>query len=253
MKKCLIGSLLAFSCFTSQATIVEMQTSHGVIELNLFDQQVPNTVANFLSYIEDDAYNQTVIHRSVSDFVIQGGGFTFTDELVPITTKPAVVNEPVLSNVKGTIAMAKLANDENSATSQWFFNMVDNSEALDTQNGGFTVFGQITAQSQATLDNIAGLVHCGDIPLVDIITSEQCSSSDVALSSANFVTINSVVVLDDDPLSSANLNPTANTLISQDDSSAEAGSSSSSGGSMGVGFCLIALLGVSKRLKRAKY
>ncbi|KPW02397.1 peptidylprolyl isomerase [Pseudoalteromonas sp. P1-11] len=252
MKKCLIGSLLAFSCFTSQATIVEMQTSHGVIELNLFDQQVPNTVANFLSYIEDDAYNQTVIHRSVSDFVIQGGGFTFTDELVPITTKPAVVNEPVLSNVKGTIAMAKLANDENSATSQWFFNMVDNSEALDTQNGGFTVFGQITAQSQATLDNIAGLVHCGDIPLVDI-TSEQCSSSDVALSSANFVTINSVVVLDDDPLSSANLNPAANTLISQDDSSAEAGSSSSSGGSMGVGFCLIALLGVGKCLKRAKY
>ncbi|ATC84545.1 peptidylprolyl isomerase [Pseudoalteromonas agarivorans] len=252
MKKCLIGSLLAFSCFTSQATIVEMQTSHGVIELNLFDQQAPNTVANFLSYIEDDAYNQTVIHRSVSDFVIQGGGFTFTDELVPITTKPAVVNEPVLSNVKGTIAMAKLANDENSATSQWFFNMVDNSEALDTQNGGFTVFGQITAQSQATLDNIAGLVHCGDIPLVDI-TSEQCSSSDVALSSANFVTINSVVVLDDDPLSSANLNPTANTLISQDDSSVEAGSSSSSGGSMGVGFCLIALLGVGKRLKRAKY
>ncbi|MDC9500374.1 peptidylprolyl isomerase [Pseudoalteromonas sp. Angola-18] len=252
MKKCLIGSLLAFSCFTSQATIVEMQTSHGVIELNLFDQQAPNTVANFLSYIEDDAYNQTVIHRSVSDFVIQGGGFTFTDELVPVTTKPAVVNEPVLSNVKGTIAMAKLANDENSATSQWFFNMVDNSEALDTQNGGFTVFGQITAQSQATLDNIAGLVHCGDTPLVDI-TSEQCSSSDVALSSANFVTINSVVVLDDDPLSSANLNPTANTLISQDDSSAEAGSSSSSGGSMGVGFCLIALLGVGKRLKRAKY
>ncbi|ENN97786.1 MULTISPECIES: peptidylprolyl isomerase [Pseudoalteromonas] len=252
MKKCLIGSLLAFSCFTSQATIVEMQTSHGVIELNLFDQQAPNTVANFLSYIEDDAYNQTVIHRSVSDFIIQGGGFTFTDELVPITTKPTVVNEPVLSNVKGTIAMAKLANDENSATSQWFFNMVDNSEALDTQNGGFTVFGQITAQSQATLDNIAGLVHCGDIPLVDI-TSEQCSSSDVALSSANFVTINSVVVLDDDPLSSANLNPTANTLISQDDSSAEAGSSSSSGGSMGVGFCLIALLGVGKRLKRAKY
>jgi len=252
MKKCLIGSLLAFSCFTSQATIVEMQTSHGVIELNLFDQQAPNTVANFLSYIEDDAYNQTVIHRSVSDFVIQGGGFTFTDELVPITTKPTVVNEPVLSNVKGTIAMAKLANDENSATSQWFFNMVDNSEALDTQNGGFTVFGQITAQSQATLDNIAGLVHCGDTPLVDI-TSEQCSSSDVALSSANFVTINSVVVLDDDPLSSANLNPAANTLISQDDSSAEAGSSISSGGSMGVGFCLIALFGMGKRLKRAKY
>ncbi|XQF91351.1 peptidylprolyl isomerase (plasmid) [Pseudoalteromonas espejiana] len=66
-----------------------------------------------------------------------------------------MINEPVLSNVKGTIAMAKLANDENSATSQWFFNMVDNSTTLDIQNGGFTVFGQITAQKQSNVDNIS--------------------------------------------------------------------------------------------------
>ena len=65
----------------------------------------------------------------------------------PITTKPAVINEPVYSNVKGTIAMAKQGGNENSATSQWFFNMSDNSQNLDLQNGGFTVFGQITAQS----------------------------------------------------------------------------------------------------------
>ena len=174
---------------------VEIVTSLGSIVVELDRSKAPITVNNFLTYVMDKSYQGSIFHRverdveNDRDFVIQGGGFTFTDELVPITTKPAVVNEPVLSNVKGTIAMAKLANDENSATSQWFFNMVDNSEALDTQNGGFTVFGQITAQSQATLDNIAGLVHCGDIPLVDI-TSEQCSSSDVALSSANFVTIN---------------------------------------------------------------
>lgn len=249
MKKYLIGSLLVCGSFTSHATIVEMQTSQGVIEINLFDEQAPNTVANFLSYIEDDAYNETVIHRSITDFVIQGGGFTFSDSLDPITTKPAVINEPVLSNVKGTIAMAKLANDENSATSQWFFNMVDNSTTLDIQNGGFTVFGQITAQSQATLDNISALVHCSDIPVVDI-TSDQCSSSDVTISSANLVTINSVVVLDDNPASSAGLNPTSNTLITQENASDDAISSTSSGGVLGGFWLLIAFFVSVNRLKR---
>lgn len=249
MKKYLIGSLLVCGSVTSHATIVEMQTSQGVIEINLFDEQAPNTVANFLSYIEDDAYNETVVHRSITDFVIQGGGFTFSDSLDPITTKPAVINEPVLSNVKGTIAMAKLANDENSATSQWFFNMVDNSTTLDIQNGGFTVFGQITAQSQTTLDNISALVHCSDIPVVDI-TSDQCSSSDVTISSANLVTINSVVVLDDNPASSAGLNPTSNTLITQEDASDDAISSSSSGGVLGGFWLLIAFFVSVNRLKR---
>ena len=65
MKKLLLGSLLASASFASTATIVEMQTSQGVIEINLFDQETPKTVENFLSYIDDEAYNQTVIHRSI--------------------------------------------------------------------------------------------------------------------------------------------------------------------------------------------
>ncbi|MEI8666803.1 peptidylprolyl isomerase [Pseudoalteromonas sp. B28] len=246
MKKLLLGSALAAASFTSTATIVEMNTSQGVIEINLFDQQTPKTVANFLSYVQDDSYNETVIHRSVSNFVIQGGGFTFSDSLDAITTKPAVENEPVFSNVKGTIAMAKLSGDANSATSQWFFNITDNSAALDTQNGGFTVFGQITAASQSTLDKIAALVHCGDTPVVGI-TTEQCSSSDVAISSANLVTIQSVTVMDDDPNSAVGLTVTENTLI---DSGAPIGSDSSSGG--GLIWLLGAFLLVFPRLKRAK-
>ncbi len=246
MKKLLLGSALAAASFTSTATIVEMNTSQGVIEINLFDQQTPKTVANFLSYVQDDSYNETVIHRSVSNFVIQGGGFTFSDSLDAITTKPAVENEPVFSNVKGTIAMAKLSGDANSATSQWFFNITDNSAALDTQNGGFTVFGQITAASQSTLDKIAALVHCGETPVVDI-TTEQCASTDVTISSANLVTIQNVAVMDDDPNSAAGLTVTENTLIDSDTST---DSSSSSGG--GLIWLLGAFLLVFPRLKRAK-
>ncbi len=246
MKKLLLGSALAAASFTSTATIVEMNTSQGVIEINLFDQQTPKTVANFLSYVQDDSYNETVIHRSVSNFVIQGGGFTFSDSLDAITTKPAVENEPVFSNVKGTIAMAKLSGDANSATSQWFFNITDNSAALDTQNGGFTVFGQITAASQSTLDKIAALVHCGETPVVDI-TAEQCASTDVTISSANLVIIQNVAVMDDDPNSAAGLTVTENTLIDSDTST---GSSSSSGG--GLIWLLGAFLLAVPRLKRAK-
>ena len=246
MKKLLLGSVLAAASFTSAATIVEMNTSQGVIEINLFDQQTPKTVANFLSYVQDDSYNETVIHRSVSNFVIQGGGFTFSDSLDAITTKSAVENEPVFSNVKGTIAMAKLSGDADSATSQWFFNITDNSAALDTQNGGFTVFGQITAASQSTLDKIAALVHCGETPVVGII-AEQCASTDVTISSANLVTIQNVAVIDDDPSSSAGLIVTANTLIDADTST---DSGSSSGG--GIAWLLSALLLGVPRLKRAK-
>ncbi|KDC55560.1 peptidylprolyl isomerase [Pseudoalteromonas sp. S3431] len=246
MKKLLLGSVLAAASFTSTATIVEMNTSQGVIEINLFDQQTPKTVENFLSYVQDDSYNETVIHRSVSNFVIQGGGFTFSDSLDAITTKPTVINEPVFSNVKGTIAMAKLSGDANSATSQWFFNITDNSAALDTQNGGFTVFGQITAASQSTLDKIAALVHCGETPVVDI-TAEQCSSNDVTISSANLVTIQSVTVMDDDPNSSAGLTVTANTLIDAD-TSTDSGSSSGGGLIWLLGAFLLAL----PRLKHAK-
>jgi len=246
MKKLLLGSVLAAASFTSAATIVEMNTSQGVIEINLFDQQTPKTVANFLSYVQDDSYNETVIHRSVSNFVIQGGGFTFSDSLDAITTKPTVENEPVFSNVKGTIAMAKLSGDANSATSQWFFNITDNSAALDTQNGGFTVFGQITAASQSTLDKIAALVHCGETPVVGI-TAEQCASTDVTISSANLVTIQNVAVMDDDPNSAAGLTVTENTLIDSDTST---DSGSSSGG--GLIWLLGAFLLAVPRLKRAK-
>jgi peptidyl-prolyl cis-trans isomerase A (cyclophilin A) len=136
----------------------------GVTNVLLFDQAgagAPATVTNFLNYVNDGDYVNSIIHRSVPGFVIQGGGFRFDDlEIEEIATDPPVVNEfnSQRSNTRGTIAMAKLGNDPNSATSEWFFNLADNSANLDNQNGGFTVFGEVLSDLElAPIDAIASL------------------------------------------------------------------------------------------------
>lgn len=134
-------------------------TNVGEFCIVLYPDTAPLTVANFLNYVEDGDYDNTIIHRSAPRFVIQGGGYTYDaeeDELVEITSDPAVVNEFSRSNVRGTVAMAKLGNDPNSATNEWFVNLVDNSQNLDYQNGGFTVFGEVIGQGMAVVDAIAG-------------------------------------------------------------------------------------------------
>ncbi|MBQ4833710.1 peptidylprolyl isomerase [Pseudoalteromonas sp. MMG010] len=249
MKKILVCAVLFLLSFSSLATVVEMNTSHGIIKVNLFDEQTPITVANFLNYIESDTYNDTVIHRSVNGFIIQGGGFTYSDDFDAVMSNAPIQNEPVLSNVAGTIAMAKLSGDENSATNQWFFNLADNSANLDLQNGGFTVFGQIEQSSQATLDSIESLVHCDSIPVVNI-NEDQCSEFSSVVTSANLVTIYNVSVLDDDPNSSVNLSPVSNTLIEQETVTTLTPSTSESSGGAFI-WLLPAFILVHLRRKRA--
>lgn len=141
----------------SKAITVNMETSLGNVEIELFDD-TPITAANFLSYIEKGAYNNSFIHRSLPGFVIQGGGFNYKDDLYSaVEADPAIQNEFKHSNIRGTLAMAKLGGDPDSATSQWFFNLVDNSANLDAQNGGFTVFGQIIGNGMDVVDSIASL------------------------------------------------------------------------------------------------
>ena len=156
------------------ATNVIMQTPFGAVEIELFDEEAPETVANFLTYVNDGDYVNSFIHRSVPGFVVQGGGFTFIDgATVAIPTDPPVINEPGISNLRGTVAMAKVSGDPNSATSQWFFNLADNSAILDNTNGGFTVFGQVTGNGMDVIDQIAALqVWNGggtfsELPLID--------------------------------------------------------------------------------------
>jgi peptidyl-prolyl cis-trans isomerase A (cyclophilin A) len=157
--------LLLFACAlyialpgTSRATVVTMETTMGNINIELFDSVAPLTVANFLNYVQDGDYVNSFIHRSLPGFVIQGGGFTFDNSLFAIVPPDApIVNEFSLSNVRGTFAMAKPGGDPDSATSQWFFNLADNSANLDFQNGGFTVFGQVLGNGMDIVDAITAV------------------------------------------------------------------------------------------------
>lgn len=136
----------------------------GLARVLLFDQPgrgAPLTVQNFRKYASDGDYVNTIIHRSEPGFVVQGGGFTANPTSIGIVpTDPPVKNEfsTERSNLRGTIAMAKLGSSPDSATSQWFFNLANNSANLDNQNGGFTVFGQLLGQTDlAVADAIAAL------------------------------------------------------------------------------------------------
>ncbi|MXS82586.1 peptidylprolyl isomerase [Nitrosomonas oligotropha] len=141
------------ACFTS---------SMGQFCIELFETETPITTANFLNYIQNDAYKNGIFHRSSPRFVIQGGGFKIVDgvsgeSLVAVNTFSPITNEFKISNTRGTVAMAKLGGNPNSATSQWFVNLADNSANLDHQNGGFTVFGRVIFDGMAVFDAIAKL------------------------------------------------------------------------------------------------
>lgn len=153
--------LLALSALLAPAanaqSYVCVESSLGNFCIELFDDVAPRTVENFLKYVNDGDYNNTFIHRSVPGFVIQGGGYYFGPGIAAteVPKDPPVVNEFNRSNLRGTIAMAKFGNDPNSATSEWFINLGDNSFNLDNQNGGFTVFGQVIGNGMTVIDAIA--------------------------------------------------------------------------------------------------
>lgn len=210
-------AVLAVACFSpppAAATVVRMETNYGNIDIELYDDEAPITVRNFLTYAAIGYYNKNIIHRSVPGFVIQGGGYTYLNTPVgptytaPLINKfPPIRNEfsPSRSNLLGTIAMAKVDGDPNSATSQWFFNLADNSANLDSANGGFTVFGKVLDTGPGTgmdaINAIAALVVCKagvyngvynpactvynpaftDIPVVPFSASVGLMPSDLAL------------------------------------------------------------------------
>ena len=159
MKRVLLLALCACLLVTEGLlanSVVRFSSNVGDIDMELFDTETPLTVTNFLSYVNAGRYNQSFIHRSVPGFVIQGGGFGLNGTTVlPVPTNAAVPNEPGISNLRGTVAMAKLGLSPDSATSQWFINLKDNSENLDAQNGGFTVFGRVLGNGMAVADRIA--------------------------------------------------------------------------------------------------
>lgn len=154
MKRVLFTACLLLCAFRAPAnSLVQFRTYFGDIELELFDQQKPITVGNFLRYARAGLYQDGFIHRCDPAFVIQGGGFFLLNRADPprgysIPTFAPIPNEygagTVYSNLYGTIAMAKMDGDTNSATSQWFINLNNNwfLDAHDTNNY-FTVFGRV--------------------------------------------------------------------------------------------------------------
>ncbi|WP_166820604.1 peptidylprolyl isomerase [Thalassoroseus pseudoceratinae] len=141
--------------------LITLHTNFGDIVMELDPTAAPETVENFLNYVRDGDYDNSIFHRLMPGFVLQGGGFTtdseiFTDtsQFTSVPQDPAVVNEFNRSNVRATVAMAKIGSDPNSATNQFFINLADNSNNLDNQNGGFTVFAEIV--DMTLVDQLAG-------------------------------------------------------------------------------------------------
>jgi peptidyl-prolyl cis-trans isomerase A (cyclophilin A) len=242
------STLLVLMSLNVHSTVVEIRTSLGTIEVNLFDNTTPETVANFLSYANSGAYASSVVHRSVSNFIVQGGGFQYTGpvavnsfSLDSISTGTPVANDPKLSNMRGTIAMAKTSNPD-SATSQWFINLSNNANSLDvaTNAGGFTVFGQVVGDGMLVVDAIAALTLLngggafGELPIRSY--SQADVDNEVPITDDNLVVISDIVVTDASADSAANLNPTLNTLVN---TTTGGGGSGASGGGGAIGWLLL--------------
>lgn len=196
-----IGALLV--SMSAQANpLVRISTTYGDFTVELFEDEAPLTVANFLDYVARGDYAATFVHRSEGNFVVQTGGYRFRACVnlifdpadpcgpLPIRQGPTVLNEPGISNTRGTLAMAKLGGDPDSATNQWFVNLGDNSAALDEQNGGFTVFGRVLGEGMTVVDRIAATPtfnlggYANTIPLRNFSAGGQFPSD------ANFIKIN---------------------------------------------------------------
>ncbi len=148
-----------FTAGSAVRIAVRIGTNTQNVDLLLYDTATPITVANFLSYVNSGAYAGSFIHRSVPGFIVQGGGYRWNSgaNVESVPTSAAIQNEPGISNLRGTVAMAKLGGDPNSATSQWFVNLADNSANLDAQNGGFTVFGRVAGSGMTVMDAVAAV------------------------------------------------------------------------------------------------
>ena len=138
--------------------VVILETSKGPIKIELYPDKAPETVGNFLQYIDDKYYDGTIFHRVIDNFMIQGGGFT--PDMRQKDTRDPIQNEADkgVKNARGTIAMAR-TSDPHSATSQFFINTSEGNQFLDhtgkTSNGwGYCAFGKVT-EGMDVLDQIS--------------------------------------------------------------------------------------------------
>ena len=156
--------------------MIKLTTNHGVIMLDLNAEKAPKTVANFLAYVEAGHYDNTVFHRVIKNFMIQGGGFEPDMKQKPC--KAPIENEAAngLRNKRGSIAMAR-TGDPHSATAQFFINVVDNNfldfKSPSGQGWGYCVFGEVS-EGLDVVDKIRAMRTGNkgfhqDVPVDDVI------------------------------------------------------------------------------------
>ena len=197
-----------FGASDAVGTVVELITNNRLggasIYLEMFNKKgsadvvTKKTVKNFLKYIKKDLYDNSIFHRSVPGFVLQGGGFSApllpTNEGGPperITTFKTIKNQPGNSNTRGTLAMAKQAGDPDSATSQWFVDLEDNF-SLDTSNEGFSVFGQVLGEGMNIVDQLASAEFYnfgGPFAQLPLWELDQNDDGSVAISPKDFLIV----------------------------------------------------------------
>jgi len=171
--------------------LVVMQTSMGTIEIELNPEKAPNTVSNFLQYVNSHFYDGTVFHRVIWRFMIQGGGYTKEMELKKTHPPIAIESNNGLKNDKGTVAMAR-TGDPNSATSQFFINAKDNDflnySRSTRQEYGYTVFGRVV-QGMDVVNKIesvqtASFMGMNDVPVTPVIIEKVFVKSSESPSAA---------------------------------------------------------------------
>jgi len=238
-------------------TVVQFQSNLGNFNIEVYGQGAPITAANFLNYVNSGAYTNTVISRSVSDFVVQGGAYTIatTDLISPIPTKAPIQLEANLPNVLGSMGMAR-TSDSNSATDAWYFNLIDNSATLDTSSGnpGYAVFAHVLGTGMNVVNAIAALplYDLNNVPNVvptaydgDFVSTPLINVTNSTLSYPNWVRFSSVAVV---PIYPPNATTTAVLTFTATSSNPSAMTASVSGhiltltaGALGAGAATITL------------
>lgn len=180
------------------ATLVRVETASGPVDIDLLDTQAPITVTNFLNYVRAGDYDGTFMHRLAKNpdgslFVLQGGGFTYRNaQLGAVPSRGNIANEfsATRPNARGSVAMAKQGGNANSANSQWFINLSNNTN-LDNpnNNGGFTVFGRVTGPSMAVVDRLSAVTTVdangtaytafGELPVYQVPVGRSLTADDL--------------------------------------------------------------------------
>jgi cyclophilin family peptidyl-prolyl cis-trans isomerase len=167
MRVLCLALLAAASALAQERPIVVIETSKGAIKIELLPESAPKTVANFLRYVDSGFYDDTVFHRVIRKFVVQGGGFTPELELKPTFPPTPIETKNGLPNERGTVAMARM-DAKDSATSQLFINLANN-ETLNRSafSFGYTVFGRVI-EGMEVVDAIANVQTSKRGPMDDV-------------------------------------------------------------------------------------